>query len=147
MNAHHAVSTNTHRIFFFFFFNPTVHPGPPYCSGSGAKQIRIFSLPGRFISLFLSFFCLFFPFFSFFFFFFFVPRGVGLFTKSELSMTWHIFLCICYIICCLKILFAARPIQYPAGPSFAEEESPRPTPVGPVRYGRRGCLLFMVVSL
>ena len=106
---------------------------------SVAKHIRIVSLPGRFISSFLFFFVFSFPFFFFFFFFFF-QSGVGLFTNSEPGMTRHIFLCICYIICCLEISICCTSHPTQAGPSFAEEESPCPTPVGPVRYGRRDCL-------
>ena len=47
---------------------------------SVAKRIRIVSLPGRFFSLFLSFFCLFFPFFS--------PKGSG-FIHQEWTECQH----------------------------------------------------------
>ena len=147
---HTMLLVGTHiGILLLLFFqrkkNPTVHPGPPYCSGFGCKTYKDCFLT-RQIHLPFSFFLFIFVFsFLFFFFFLFFWSGVGLFTKSELSMTQHIFLCICYIICCLE--FYLLPIQSSTQASFAEEESPFPTPVGTVRYGRRGCLSFMVVSL
>ena len=72
MNAHHAVSTNTHRNIIVIIFhikekkiNPTVHPEPPYCSGFGCKTYKDCFLT-RQIHLPFSIFFLSFPSLSFF---------------------------------------------------------------------------------
>ena len=81
---------------------------------------------------FLSFFWSFLSFFSLFYILLHFPRGMGLLTKSELSMTRHIFLCICYIICCLKISICCPSNPAPKkGPLLLKRSPPRPTLVGP----------------
>ena len=136
MNTHHAVSTNTHRNIIVIILHikkkkkkisPTVHPEPPYCSGFGCKTYKDCFLTRQIHLLcsifFFFFFCLFFPFFFFFFFFFF-QRGVGLFTDSELGMTWHIFLCICYIICCLEFSICCPSHPTQQGPLLPRRSPP-----------------------